>query len=57
MRFRRTLLEEVLGDLALGAKLGCGERHVLLGLAVERGVLDQAVDKDPEVVLDLWSRG
>ena len=34
------LLDEVLGQLALAAELALGERHVLLGLAVERRVLD-----------------
>jgi len=49
----RTLLVEVVGQLALGAKGAGAEGHVLLGLRVEGWVLDQAVDEDPDVVLGL----
>jgi len=47
------LLAELVRQLALGAEALRLQRHVLLGLRVEGGVLDQAVDKQPHVVLDL----
>ena len=47
------LLDELVTEGASGAK-GLGlDSHVLLGLRVEGGVLNEAVDEYPEVALDV----
>ena len=44
---------KVIAHRGLGTKGADLEGHVLLGLGIERGILDQGVDKDGDVVLDL----
>ena len=47
------LLDDLVAGLVLAAKVGGAGVEGLLGLRVKRGVLDEGVDKDPEVVLDV----
>ena len=47
------LLEELVAEGAGGAEALLLQRHVLLGLRVEGGVLDQTVHEQPQVVLHL----
>ena len=47
------LFEELVAKGAGGTKALLLQGHVLLGLRVEGGVLDQTVDKQPQVVLHL----
>lgn len=47
------LFNELLAERARGAKVLVLQSHVLFGLRVKRGVLDQAVDKQPHVVFHL----
>ena len=47
------LFDELLAEGAGGSKGLSLERHVLLGLGVEGGVLHEAVDKHPQVALDV----
>ena len=47
------LLDELVAEGAGGAEALLLQGHVLLGLRVEGGVLDQTVDKQPQVVLHL----
>lgn len=49
----RDLFNELLAEGTGGAEALLLQRHVLFGLRVEAGVLDQAVHKQPHVVLHL----
>lgn len=49
----RDLFDELLAECTGGAEALLLQRHVLLGLRVKAGVLDQAVHKQPHVVLHL----
>lgn len=51
------LFDELVAEGTSGAEALLLQRHVLFGLRVERGVLDQAVDKQPHVVLHLGGEG
>lgn len=48
-----TILDESFTWLVGWAKGACTQRHILLGLWVERRILDKTVDKDANVILDL----
>lgn len=48
-----TALQELLRQLTRGAELGLPRGERLLRLGVKRGVVNEGVDKDPQVVLDV----
>mmetsp|Transcript_87667 Transcript_87667/g.256283 ORF Transcript_87667/g.256283 Transcript_87667/m.256283 type:complete len:460 (-) Transcript_87667:94-1473(-) len=47
------LVDEALGNVAHAAEAGLLQGHLLFGLRAEGRVLDEAVDEDPELVLDV----
>ena len=53
MSLRAHLRDKLIREGALGSKVLHLQRHVFLGLRVERGVDDETVDEDPHVVFDL----
>jgi len=53
----RHLLDELVTERTSGPKALLLQRHVLFGLRVEGRVLDQAIDKQTQVVLHLDGEG
>lgn len=52
----RHLFNELVAERTTGSKALLLQRHVLLGLRVKGGVLNQAVHKQPNVVLHLYKK-
>lgn len=54
--FSSNLFNELLAQRTTGSKVLLLQRHVLFGLRVKGGIFNQAVYKQPNVVLDLWKK-
>ena len=57
LHYLHELLLELVRENTLGAETFGDKRHRLLGLRVEGGVHDEAVDEHPQVVLHLKRKG